>query len=259
MHACAWSCFGVAGALNAAYSSGRRSWAPRGSGADGALATAATECPANFGEASTAFALGAEAAEGPHSSTWPPAPPFAPAAPAAPATPPRCCARAAVRPAVGAALVALVAGAALSTGLSVHGGGDAIASDIGLAHGFARVLLPLALAPLGALARFGLGLFNRPDTEFPVFTLTANLAGCAVTAAVEAAAWSTGRALSDSLVLASVAAGFSGCLSTVSTLVAEARNLSPWPQFRYLFVTYFSAIALFCAVYLPCSLLLGAE
>ncbi|EJT81047.1 hypothetical protein GGTG_01035 [Gaeumannomyces tritici R3-111a-1] len=96
-----------------------------------------------------------------------------------------------------------------------------------------QVLFALAFAPLGCLARYYLSaaLNGRLWPRFPLGTFAANVAGTAVLAA----AWDLARArarpdgggggLAGCLVLQGVQDGFCGCLTTVSTWVAELAEL----------------------------------
>ncbi|KAL8417707.1 hypothetical protein RB594_001382 [Gaeumannomyces avenae] len=95
-----------------------------------------------------------------------------------------------------------------------------------------QVLFALAFAPLGCLARYYLSaaLNGRLWSRFPLGTFAANVAGTAVLAA----AWDLARARPDGggggglagcLVLQGVQDGFCGCLTTVSTWVAELAEL----------------------------------
>ncbi|KAL8371314.1 hypothetical protein RB595_001241 [Gaeumannomyces hyphopodioides] len=91
-----------------------------------------------------------------------------------------------------------------------------------------QVLFALAFAPLGCLARFYLSaaLNGRLSPRFPLGTFLANVAGTAVLAA----AWDLAHARPGGpvgcLVLQGVEDGFCGCLTTVSTWVAELAELA---------------------------------
>ncbi|KLU89089.1 hypothetical protein MAPG_08065 [Magnaporthiopsis poae ATCC 64411] len=91
-----------------------------------------------------------------------------------------------------------------------------------------QVLLALAFAPLGCLARFYLStaLNGRLSPSFPLGTFVANVAGTAMLAV----AWDLAHArlggVVGCLVLQGVEDGFCGCLTTVSTWVAELAELA---------------------------------
>lgn len=88
------------------------------------------------------------------------------------------------------------------------------------------VTFALVFAPLGCLARFYLALYlNGKMATFPVGTFTANVLGTAVLGM----AWDIAHIQSGGLVgcqvLQGVEDGFCGCLTTVSTWVAELNSL----------------------------------
>lgn len=91
-----------------------------------------------------------------------------------------------------------------------------------------QVLFALVFAPLGCLARFYLSTaFNgRLSPSFPFGTFVANVTGTAVLAV----AWDLAHArlggMIGCLVLQGVEDGFCGCLTTVSTWVAELAELA---------------------------------
>ena len=139
-----------------------------------------------------------------------------------------------------AALVALVGAEALLLGL-LFGPGPA---DVAPAR--ATFLLSLALAPLGGLLRYLLGLLNQGWPRFPLFTFVANVGASCLTGLMATQAGSAtcvaalaapsvgggggGGADAWACVLyPAVATGFCGSLSTVSTFVAECRAISTTP------------------------------
>jgi fluoride ion exporter CrcB/FEX len=85
-------------------------------------------------------------------------------------------------------------------------------------------LLCMALAPFGALLRWLLSLYNPLTAPLPLFTLLANTLGCmAVVTGSVMADYATTTEAEHAMYLA-FATGFGGCLSTVSTLIAELRS-----------------------------------
>ena len=120
-------------------------------------------------------------------------------------------------------------------------------------EGIGEVMVALSVAPVGALLRYRLGLENARHKQFPIFTLLANLGGCAVTAAMHAIITTKGGHAAP--ICSALATGFAGSLSTVSTLYAEARVLNnPRNMVKYLGATHLaSQILLFCVNY-PISL-----
>lgn len=84
--------------------------------------------------------------------------------------------------------------------------------------------LCVAFAPTGALLRWGLSRFNPRVTPFPWFTLIANILG---SAAAGVAAAMGNRVASDSwehVWWFVFGTAFGGCLSTVSTFIAELHS-----------------------------------
>ncbi|KAG5978950.1 hypothetical protein E4U55_005719 [Claviceps digitariae] len=89
-----------------------------------------------------------------------------------------------------------------------------------------QVVFALVFAPLGCLIRFYLALYlNGKMATFPLGTLAANLTGTAVLAM----AWDLAHIQSGGVlgcqVLQGIQDGFCGCLTTVSTWVAELNSL----------------------------------
>ncbi|KAG6003580.1 hypothetical protein E4U21_001867 [Claviceps maximensis] len=97
-----------------------------------------------------------------------------------------------------------------------------------------QVVFALVFSPLGCLARFYLALFlNGKMATFPLGTLTANVMGTAVLGM----AWDLAHVQSGGVVgcqvLQGVEDGFCGCLTTVSTWVAELNGLRRRNAYTY--------------------------
>mmetsp|Transcript_1028 Transcript_1028/g.3611 ORF Transcript_1028/g.3611 Transcript_1028/m.3611 type:complete len:331 (+) Transcript_1028:296-1288(+) len=104
-----------------------------------------------------------------------------------------------------------------------------IASYIGVcvAREYSAGLLDLPFAPVGALLRWYLSLYNASAQKacfgIPLFTLLANTLGCACNAASAVLVHHAGSDIA-AITIAAVSTGFAGCLSTVSTLISELRS-----------------------------------
>ncbi|KAG5925851.1 hypothetical protein E4U42_003889 [Claviceps africana] len=97
-----------------------------------------------------------------------------------------------------------------------------------------QVVFALVFSPLGCLARFYLALgLNGKMATFPLGTLAANVAGTAILGM----AWDLAHVGSGGLVgcqlLQGVEDGFCGCLTTVSTWVAELHGLGRRSAYVY--------------------------
>ncbi|KAK2589908.1 hypothetical protein QQS21_012416, partial [Conoideocrella luteorostrata] len=97
-----------------------------------------------------------------------------------------------------------------------------------------QAVFALVFAPLGCLARFYLALYlNGKAVAFPVGTFTANVFGTAVLGV----AWDIAHVQSGGVigcqVLQGVEDGFCGCLTTVSTWVAELNSLRRRSAYLY--------------------------
>lgn len=96
------------------------------------------------------------------------------------------------------------------------------------------ITIALCLAPLGCLARFYLALLlNGRFSSFPLGTFTANIAGTAVLAMAWDLAHVPVGGVAGCQVLRGVEDGFCGCLTTVSTWVAELAALRRGHAYRY--------------------------
>mmetsp|Transcript_46121 Transcript_46121/g.121603 ORF Transcript_46121/g.121603 Transcript_46121/m.121603 type:complete len:145 (+) Transcript_46121:3-437(+) len=90
-----------------------------------------------------------------------------------------------------------------------------------------KPLFALLFAPFGVWSRWRLGLFNGLYKTFPIGTFAANMLACSAVALISGIqkhytldAWAA-------YVLASFDDGFCGCLSTVSTFIAEVVDKLP--------------------------------
>uniref|UniRef100_A0A7S1RPP4 Fluoride ion transporter CrcB n=1 Tax=Alexandrium catenella TaxID=2925 RepID=A0A7S1RPP4_ALECA len=110
-------------------------------------------------------------------------------------------------------------------------------------------LLYMAMAPFGALLRWALSMGNAYTAPLPVFTLVANTLGCAVDAAAAVLAGRNVIGIGHQ-AWASFGTGFGGCLSTVSTFVAELRS-DKLGGFRMRATYFLISLALAMAVMLP--------
>lgn len=110
-------------------------------------------------------------------------------------------------------------------------------------------LLHMSVAPFGALVRWLLAMGNAYTAPLPVFTLLANTLGCAVDATSEVM---VGRSEPGAWhdAWSSFGTGFGGCLSTVSTFMAELRADS-LGGFRMRAAYFTISFALAMAVLLP--------
>ncbi|KAI1766083.1 hypothetical protein GGR53DRAFT_464827 [Hypoxylon sp. FL1150] len=116
-----------------------------------------------------------------------------------------------------------------------------------------RATFALAFAPLGCLARFYVSLYlNARIPSFPLGTFAVNVFGTAVLAA----AWDLAHAPIGGVVgcqvLQGVEDGFCGCLTTVSTWVAELTALRR--RHAYVYGAASVAVALACMVVIMGSL-----
>lgn len=113
-----------------------------------------------------------------------------------------------------------------------------------------RAGLALVLAPLGCLLRFYLGLhLNARVAAFPLGTFAANVAGTAALGAAWDLAHSPMAAgVVACQVLQGVEDGFCGCLTTVSTWVAELSGLRRRDAYVYGSVSFAVSFALLVAV-----------
>ncbi|KAF2095395.1 putative chromosome condensation protein [Rhizodiscina lignyota] len=98
-----------------------------------------------------------------------------------------------------------------------------------------EVVFALVFAPIGCLMRFALALtLNGISSMFPFGTFAANVFGSWVLAmCFDLQRSSSGQAVVSCQVLQGVEDGFSGCLTTVSTWVAELKGLRRRHAYTY--------------------------
>jgi fluoride ion exporter CrcB/FEX len=112
-----------------------------------------------------------------------------------------------------------------------------------------RVVFALVFAPLGCLARFYLSLYlNGKMASFPLGTFVANVTGTAVLGMAFDIAHVPIGGVAGCQVLQGVQDGFCGCLTTVSTWVAELSSLRRRHAYVYGGVSVVSAFALMVAI-----------
>ncbi|KAL7935590.1 CrcB-like domain-containing protein [Trichoderma chlorosporum] len=108
-----------------------------------------------------------------------------------------------------------------------------------------EILFALVFAPLGCLARFYLSIYlNGKIASFPLGTFAANIAGTAVLGMSWDIAHARIGGLAGCQVLQGVEDGFCGCLTTISTWVAELNSLGR----RHSYIYGFSSVAVALAV-----------
>jgi len=114
-------------------------------------------------------------------------------------------------------------------------------------------LFGLAYAPLGALLRWYLSLYNasaqRACFALPALTLLANTLGCASNAFSALMAPQEPSHVGH-IAIAAIGTGFAGCLSTVSTLISELRS-DTLGGLRVRVAYFLLSVALAMAVTLP--------
>ncbi|KFH48453.1 hypothetical protein ACRE_007090 [Hapsidospora chrysogenum ATCC 11550] len=112
-----------------------------------------------------------------------------------------------------------------------------------------RVVFALVFAPLGCIARFYLSLhLNGKMASFPLGTFVANVTGTAVLGMAFDIAHVPIGGVVGCQVLQGVDDGFCGCLTTVSTWVAELNSLRRRHAYVYGGVSVVSAFALMVAI-----------
>ncbi|KAL7946753.1 CrcB-like domain-containing protein [Trichoderma barbatum] len=112
-----------------------------------------------------------------------------------------------------------------------------------------EILFALVFAPLGCLARFYLAIhLNGKIASFPLGTFAANICGTAILGM----SWDIAHAQIGGIVgcqvLQGVEDGFCGCLTTISTWVAELSSLGRRHSYIYGFSSVAAALAVVIAI-----------
>lgn len=107
-----------------------------------------------------------------------------------------------------------------------------------------EIVFALVFGPLGAILRYWLSRgLNRKKASFPLGTFSANMLGTAILAMVydlqrvRLGSGVVGGSILGCQVLAGVVEGFCGCLTTVSTWVAELKSLRKHHAYLYGFTS----------------------
>lgn len=112
-----------------------------------------------------------------------------------------------------------------------------------------EILFALVFAPLGCLARFYLSIhLNAKIASFPLGTFTANVGGTAVLGMAWDIAHARVGGLAGCQVLQGIEDGFCGCLTTISTWVAELSSLERRHSYVYGFSSVAAALAVMIAI-----------
>lgn len=112
-----------------------------------------------------------------------------------------------------------------------------------------RATFALVFAPLGCLARFYASLYlNGKIASFPLGTFTVNVCGSAVLAMAWALAHVPLGGVVGCQVLQGIEDGFCGCLTTVSTWVAELSTLRRRHAYTYGTVSVLVSLAFMVAI-----------
>lgn len=112
-----------------------------------------------------------------------------------------------------------------------------------------EILFALVFAPLGCLARFYLAIhLNGKIASFPLGTFAANICGTAVMGMSWDIAHARIGGLAGCQVLQGVEDGFCGCLTTISTWVAELNSLGRRHSYIYGFSSVAAALAVMIAI-----------
>ncbi|KAL7918324.1 CrcB-like domain-containing protein [Trichoderma austrokoningii] len=112
-----------------------------------------------------------------------------------------------------------------------------------------EILFALVFAPLGCLGRFYLSIYlNGKIASFPLGTFTANIFGTAMLGMSWDIAHARIGGLAGCQVLQGIEDGFCGCLTTISTWVAELNSLGRRHSYIYGFSSVGTALAVMIAV-----------
>lgn len=112
-----------------------------------------------------------------------------------------------------------------------------------------QVVFALVFAPLGCLSRFYLSMYlNSRVATFPLGTFTANIAGTVVLGMAWDIAHAPVGGVVGCQVLQGVEDGFCGCLTTISTWVAELGSLRRRHAYVYGAASVVVALVLMIAV-----------
>ncbi|KAL7895070.1 CrcB-like domain-containing protein [Trichoderma sp. SZMC 28014] len=112
-----------------------------------------------------------------------------------------------------------------------------------------EILFALVFAPLGCLGRFYLSIYlNGKIASFPLGTFTANVFGTAILGMSWDIAHARIGGLAGCQVLQGIEDGFCGCLTTISTWVAELNSLGRRHSYIYGFSSVGTALAVMIAI-----------
>jgi fluoride ion exporter CrcB/FEX len=112
-----------------------------------------------------------------------------------------------------------------------------------------EILFALIFAPLGCLGRFYLAIYlNGKIASFPLGTFAANIFGTAILGMSWDIAHARIGGLAGCQVLQGIEDGFCGCLTTISTWVAELNSLQRRHSYIYGFSSVATALAVMIAI-----------
>ncbi|KAM0451819.1 hypothetical protein ACHAO4_005776 [Trichoderma viride] len=112
-----------------------------------------------------------------------------------------------------------------------------------------EILFALVFAPLGCLGRFYLSIYlNGKIASFPLGTFTANIFGTAILGMSWDIAHARIGGLAGCQVLQGIEDGFCGCLTTISTWVAELNSLERRHSYIYGFGSVGTALVVMIAI-----------
>ncbi|RFU73040.1 hypothetical protein TARUN_9213 [Trichoderma arundinaceum] len=112
-----------------------------------------------------------------------------------------------------------------------------------------EILFALVFAPLGCLGRFYLAIYlNGKVASFPLGTFTANIFGTAILGMSWDIAHARIGGLAGCQVLQGIEDGFCGCITTISTWVAELNSLERRHSYIYGFSSVGAALAVMIAI-----------